>query len=87
MELEHVMQQSGWFIIMQMLMGSLLVPAMIGRVDLYRSFVRSAASNIVSFGPFGLLVYILFEVSFGYAANDCGLGTLKSCLKLLAPAF
>jgi hypothetical protein len=63
MELEHVMQQSGWFLIMQMLMGSLLVPAMIGRVDLYRSFVRSAASNIVSFGPFGLLVYVLFEVS------------------------
>jgi len=63
MELEHVMQQSGWFLIMQMLMGSLLVPAMIGRVDLYRSFIRSAASNIVSFGPIGLLVYVLLEVS------------------------
>jgi hypothetical protein len=63
MELEHVMQQSGWFLIMQMLMGSLMVPAMIGRIDLYRSFIRSAVSYVVSFGPFGLLVYILFEVS------------------------
>lgn len=63
MDLEHVMQQSGWFLMMQMLIGSLVVPAMIGRIDLYRSFVRSAASNVVSFGPFGLLVYVLFEVS------------------------
>jgi len=63
MELEHVMQQSGWFLVMQMLMGSLMVPAMIGRVDLYRSFIRSIASYVVSFGPFGLLVYVLFEVS------------------------
>jgi hypothetical protein len=63
MELEHVMQQSGWFLIMQMLMCSLPVPAMIGRFDLYRAFVRSAASNVVTFGPFGLLVYILFEMS------------------------
>jgi len=63
MELDHVMQQSGWFLIVQILIGSLMVPAMIGRVDLYRSFVRSAAANVVSFGPFGLLVYVLFEVS------------------------
>jgi hypothetical protein len=63
MELEHVMQQSGLLLIMQMLMGMLMVPAMIGRIDLYRSFIRSAASNVVSFGPFGLLVYVLFEVS------------------------
>jgi hypothetical protein len=63
MELEHVMQQSGLLLIMQMLMGMLMVPAMIERIDLYRSFIRSAASNVVSFGPFGLLVYVLFEVS------------------------
>jgi hypothetical protein len=63
MELEHVMQQSGWFLIMQMLMGSLMVPAMIGRADLYRSFIRNTASNVVTFGPFGLLVYVLIEVS------------------------
>lgn len=63
MELEHVLQQSGWFLVMQMLMGSLMVPAMLGRADLYRSFVRSAASYVVTFGPFGLLVYVLFEVS------------------------
>jgi len=47
----------------QLLMGSLMVPAMINRVDLYRSFIRTAASHIVSFGPFLLLVYVLFEVS------------------------
>lgn len=63
MELEHVMQQSGWFLVMQMLLGSLMVPVMIGRVDLYRAFIRSAASYVVSFGPFGLLIYVLVEVS------------------------
>lgn len=63
MELEHVMQQSGWFLIMQVMMGSLMVPAMIGRADLYRSFVRSLASSVVSFGSFGLLVYVLVEIS------------------------
>lgn len=63
MELEHLLHQSGWYIMAQLLMGSLMVPAMIGRVDLYRSFIRMAASHVVSFGPFALLVYVLFEVS------------------------
>jgi uncharacterized membrane protein len=63
MELEHLLQQSGWFLVTQMFLGSLMVPAMMGRQDLYRSFVRTAATYVVSFGPFALLVYILFEVS------------------------
>ena len=63
MELEHLLHQSGWFLFMQLFMGSLMVPAMIDRHDLYRTFVRSAASNVVTFGPFGLLVYVLYEVA------------------------
>jgi hypothetical protein len=63
MELEHVLHHPGWFLIIQLLMGSMMVPAMIGRNDLYRAFVRSAVTNVVTFGPFGLLVYVLFEVS------------------------
>jgi hypothetical protein len=43
--------------------GSLLIPAAVGRIDIYRIFVRSTASNVVTFGPMGLLVYILYEVS------------------------
>lgn len=63
MELEHLFQHSGSFMILQLLMGSLLVSAAFGRTDLYRSFVRSTASYVVSFGPVALLVYVLFEVS------------------------
>jgi len=63
MELEYLLQHSASFMILQLMMGSLLVPAVIGRADLYRSFVRSTASYVVSFGPVALLVYVLFEVS------------------------
>jgi len=63
MELEYLFQHSGSFMILQLMMGSLMVPAAIGRMDLYRAFVRSTASYVVSFGPVALLVYILFEVS------------------------
>lgn len=49
---------------MQMLFAvSLLIPAAIGRLDLYRTFVRKIASSVVTVGPMGLLVYILYEVS------------------------
>ncbi len=44
-------------------MGALLIPAVAGRIDIYRIFVRSAASNIVTFGPMGLLGYVLYEVA------------------------
>jgi len=63
MELEHMLHQTGWYLMAQLLMGSIMVPAMIGRLDLYRSFIRMAASHVVSFGPFALLVYVLYEVS------------------------
>jgi hypothetical protein len=63
MELEYLFQHSGSFMILQLIMGSLLVPAAFGRTDLYRMFVRSTASYVVSFGPVALLVYVLFEVS------------------------
>lgn len=64
MELEHLFQQSGFFMTLQMVfMGSLLIPAAVGRVDIYRVFVRATASNVVTFGPVALLGYILYEVS------------------------
>lgn len=63
MELEYLYQHSGSFMVLQLMMGSLLAPAALGRTDLYRSFVRSMASYVVSFGPVALLSYVLFEIS------------------------
>ncbi len=64
MELEHLFQQSGSFMTLQMVfLGSLLIPAALGRVDMYRIFVRSTASNVVTFGPIALLGYVLYAVS------------------------
>ncbi len=64
MELEHLFQQSTAFMTLQLVfMSSLLVPAAVGRIDIYRVFVRSAASNVVTFGPMALLGYMLYEVS------------------------
>jgi hypothetical protein len=64
MELEHLFQQSGLFMTLQMVfVGSLLIPAAVGRVDIYRIFVRATASNVVTFGPMTLLGYILYEVA------------------------
>ena len=63
MELEYLFQHSGSFMVLQLMMGSLLVPAAMGRMDIYRSFVRTMATYVVSFGPVGLLVYVLIEIS------------------------
>ncbi len=64
MELEHLFQQSGSFMTLQMVfLGSLLIPAALGRADMYRIFVRSTASNVVTFGPIALLGYVLYAVS------------------------
>ena len=64
MELEHVFHYSNFLVMMQMLLaGSLLVPAAIGRLDLYRLVVRKVASLVVNVGPVGLLGYVLYEVS------------------------
>lgn len=67
MDFEHAFLQSNFFMIFQMMfMGSLLVPSIIGRIDLYGKVVRALASNIVSFGPVALLVYVLYQVSHLY---------------------
>ena len=64
MYFEHALQQSNIFLMFQMLfMGSLLVPSIIGRIDLYGKVVRTLASNVVSFGPVALLGYVLYQVS------------------------
>jgi hypothetical protein len=64
MDFEHAFMQSNFFMIFQMMfMGSLLVPSMIGRIDIYSKVVRSLASNIISFGPVAMLAYVLYQVS------------------------
>jgi hypothetical protein len=64
MELEHAFQQSGFLVALQLLIaGSLLAPGVLGRSDMYRMFVATVASHVVSFGPVALLVYVLYRVS------------------------
>ena len=64
MDFEHAFQQSNFFMIFQMMfMGSLLVPSMIGRMDLYGKVVRAVTSHVVSFWPVVMLVYVLYQVS------------------------
>ncbi len=64
MELEHLFQQTRFFMTLQLILAvSLLIPAALGRVDIYRTLVRSTASNVVTFGPMALLGYTLYEVS------------------------
>jgi len=64
MEFEHTLQQSGFFLMFQMIfMGSLFVPGLIGRTDMYGKVVRTLATNVVSFGPLAILVYVLYEVA------------------------
>ena len=65
MELEHAFQQSGFVVALQLFVaGSLLAPGVMGRTDLYRRFASTLASSVVSFGPMGLLVYVLYRLSF-----------------------
>ena len=48
MDFEHAFMQSNFFMIFQMMfMASLLVPSIIGRVDLYGKVLRTLASNVV----------------------------------------
>jgi hypothetical protein len=44
-------------------MSALLIPETVGRSDVYRAFVRTLTSYVVSFGPMALLVYVLYQVS------------------------
>ena len=64
MELEHLFQQTRFFMTLQLVFAAaLLIPAAAGRIEIYRTFIRNTASNVVTFGPMGLLVYMLYEVS------------------------
>ncbi len=64
MELEHLFQQSGTFTLLQLLFfSSFLVPGIMGGTDIYRAFVRTLTSYVVSFGPMAVLLYVLYAVS------------------------
>ncbi len=64
MELEYLFQQTRSFMTLQLVLSvSLLIPAAVGRIDIYRRFIRATASNVVTFGPMALLGYILYQVS------------------------
>jgi hypothetical protein len=64
MDLEHLFQQSNFFLVLQLFfITSLLLPGMINRTDLYGKVVRSLALNVVSFGPLVILAYVLYEVT------------------------
>jgi len=64
MEFEHVFQQSGFLLALQLLIvTSFFAPGVLGGSALYQRFFRTAASFVVSFGPVALLVYILYKVS------------------------
>lgn len=64
MELEHAFLQSNFFMLFQMMfLGSLMVPSMIGRLDIYGKAARTAATVVVTLGPVAILMYVLFEVS------------------------
>ena len=67
MEFEHAFQQSNFFLMFQMMfLGSLLVPSMLGRMDLYNKVVKALTSNVVSFWPVAMLAYVLYQVSHLY---------------------
>jgi len=64
MDFEHAFLQSNMFLTFQMMfLGSLLLPSLFGRMDIYGKAARTAASLVVSFGPVAILMYVLFEVS------------------------
>ncbi len=49
-----------------MFLGSLMVPSMLGRQDIYGKAARSGATLVVTVGPVAILLYVLFEVSHLY---------------------
>lgn len=67
MELEHAFLQSNFFLLFQMMfLGSLMMPSMLGRADIYGKAARSGATLVVTAGPIAILLYVLFEVSHMY---------------------
>lgn len=64
MDLEHAFLQSNFFLLFQMMfLGSLMVPNLLGREDMYGKAARNTASLVVTVGPVAILLYVLFEVS------------------------
>jgi len=64
MELEHLFQQSGFLVALQLLIvTSLFAPGVLGGSALYHRFIRTAATFVVSFGPVAILVYVLYKVT------------------------
>jgi fumarate reductase subunit D len=65
MELEHALTGTiaNVMAAQMLLLVGLLVPAAIGRNDLYRAFVSTATSYIVSIAPVATLVYALYRVT------------------------
>lgn len=65
MELEHMITaaQANVMALQMLMLSALLVPAAVGRMDLYRSFAASATSYILSFTPVTMLLYILYKIS------------------------
>lgn len=64
MDLEHAFLQSNFFMLFQMMfLGSLMVPSLLGRADIYGKAARNAATLVVTVGPVAILMYVLFEVS------------------------
>ena len=42
---------------------TLLFPGIVGRGDVFRAFVGTVTSYVVSFAPMALLIYLLYTVS------------------------
>jgi hypothetical protein len=64
MEFEHLFHAAGFLVALKlMFVGSMLLPAAMDRPDLYHAAVRKLATVTVTFGPMGLLIYVLYQVS------------------------
>jgi hypothetical protein len=63
-EFEHTYAQPGFISALQMLIfGSLLASGALGRSDWFRAFAEKVTSWVVTVGPMGLLIYVLYSVS------------------------
>ena len=65
MELEHALNgtMANIMAAQMLLLAGLLVPAAIGRCDLYQRFLSAATSYAVSIAPVATLMYSLYRVS------------------------
>jgi hypothetical protein len=65
MELEHVLNGSmaNAAALQMLLLIGLLLPAAIGRSDLYRAFASTVTSYVLSIAPVATLVYALYRIT------------------------